>query len=137
MTARRHPLRERYSPTLGEWTLRIANRQLIVTHRLGTQASRTPTDQAAGPGSVRPISNAMPIGIGLSRDSRTPIEGRGWPYADAYMEYQEATENITRNGTIVAHPRTANPIENPYLKIRDRAAAKLAGMKYIKADFLW
>jgi hypothetical protein len=58
-------------------------------------------------------------------------------YADAFLEYQEATENITRNGTIVAHPRTANPIENPYLAIRDRAAAKLAGMRKIKADFLW
>jgi len=58
-------------------------------------------------------------------------------YADAYLEYQEASRNITENGIIVSHPRTANPIENPYLAIRDRALAKLAKMKRVKADFLW
>jgi phage terminase small subunit len=58
-------------------------------------------------------------------------------YADAFLEYREATQNIQEHGVIVQHPRTANPIENPYLAIRDRAAAKLAAMRKIKADFLW
>jgi phage terminase small subunit len=58
-------------------------------------------------------------------------------YADAFLEYREATANIEEHGVIVQHPRTANPIENPYLSIRDRAAAKLARMTRIKADSLW
>ena len=58
-------------------------------------------------------------------------------YADAYLEYREATRNIEEHGIIVAHPRTANPIENPYLVIRDRAAKKLADMRGVKADWLW
>ena len=35
------------------------------------------------------------------------------------------------------HPRTANPIENPYLKIRDRALAKLRSLRGIRAEWLW
>jgi len=58
-------------------------------------------------------------------------------YADAFLEYREASENIAEHGIIVQHPRTANPIENPYLAIRDRAAKKLDGMRRVKADFLW
>src|SRR5690606_27894848 len=58
-------------------------------------------------------------------------------YADAFMSYREAMENIDRNGTIVAHPRTAAPIENPYLKVRDAAARVIRGMKGIKTGDLW
>jgi hypothetical protein len=38
---------------------------------------------------------------------------------------------------IVTHPRNGNPIENPYLAIRDRAARKLEALKRVPADFLW
>jgi phage terminase small subunit len=62
---------------------------------------------------------------------------RATMYADALLEYREATDNIKEHGVIVSHPRTANPIENPYLIIRDRAASKLAKMRNLKADFLW
>ena len=58
-------------------------------------------------------------------------------YADWYLEYQEACANIREHGIIVSHPRTANPIVNPYVQIRDNAAKKLAAMRRIKADFLW
>lgn len=58
-------------------------------------------------------------------------------YADAFCEYREASENIDRNGVIVQHPRTANPIDNPYLKIRDGALKKLQGMRNVPAAFLW
>ena len=44
-------------------------------------------------------------------------------YANAYCEYREAQENIAKNGTICSNPRTGAPIENPYLKVRDRAEA--------------
>lgn len=58
-------------------------------------------------------------------------------YADAYLEYREATKNINDQGAMVLHPRTQNPIENPYLKIRDRALVKLRKMRGVKADWLW
>jgi hypothetical protein len=58
-------------------------------------------------------------------------------YADAYLEYQEASENIERNGLIVQHPRTTNPIDNPYAAVRDRALKKLQGMRGVKSEGLW
>lgn len=45
--------------------------------------------------------------------------------ADAYADYAAAQANIDEHGTIVFHPRTGAPIENPYLAIRSRAAALL------------
>jgi phage terminase small subunit len=58
-------------------------------------------------------------------------------YADAYLEYTTATENIDQYGMVVNHPRTGNPIENPYLDLRDKALKKLLGFKGIKAECLW
>jgi phage terminase small subunit len=69
--------------------------------------------------------------------SRGESKDRATFYTDAFLEYREASQNIQDNGIIVQHPRTANPIENPYLAIRDRAAKKLDGMRKVKADFLW
>jgi hypothetical protein len=60
------------------------------------------------------------------------------PEPDRTSKHQrEASANITQYGIVVQHPRTGNPIENPYLVIRDRAAKKLLAMRKIKADFLW
>jgi hypothetical protein len=42
-------------------------------------------------------------------------------YAGCLVSYLEASENLERNGSIVAHPRTGSPIENPYLKVRSLA----------------
>ena len=58
-------------------------------------------------------------------------------YADVFLEYREASANIREHGAMVLHPRTANPIENPYLTIRDRALAQLRRMRGVKADWLW
>ena len=58
-------------------------------------------------------------------------------YADAFLEYREASQNIATQGAMVLHPRTANPIENPYLKIRDRAFVKLRSMARVDAGWLW
>lgn len=49
-------------------------------------------------------------------------------YADSLLEYREASANIDEHGVIVQHPRTLNPIENPYMAIRDRALRKLWAM---------
>jgi phage terminase small subunit len=58
-------------------------------------------------------------------------------YADAFAEYREATENIVRNGSLVADPRTGVPIPNPYGPIRDRALRKLQTMRSVPAAWLW
>lgn len=58
-------------------------------------------------------------------------------YADAYLEYVEATKNIEENGLIVQHPRTMNPIDNPYMAVRDRALKKLQGMQNVDSTGLW
>lgn len=70
------------------------------------------------------------VARGVSRD-------RASQYADAFLEYIEASNNILIQGAMVLHPRTANPIENPYLRIRDRALVKLRSLRGIKADWLW
>jgi phage terminase small subunit len=57
-------------------------------------------------------------------------------YVDALLDYREAQANIDQNGALVAHPRTGTPMDNPYLKIRDRAGATLRGIR-VKADELW
>jgi phage terminase small subunit len=62
---------------------------------------------------------------------------RATMYADAFMEYQEASENIAKNGVIVAHPRTGAPMQNPYVRIRDGALKKLSGMRDVPAAYLW
>ena len=57
-------------------------------------------------------------------------------YADAFLEYQAAQGNIAEHGSIVFHPRTGAPIENPYIAIRDRVRAVLMKSK-LRADPLW
>lgn len=57
-------------------------------------------------------------------------------YADAFSEYVEAQRNIDANGVIVFHPRTGSPIDNPFIRARDVAAAKMLRIK-LRADRLW
>jgi phage terminase small subunit len=57
-------------------------------------------------------------------------------YADAYLEYAKAQANIDEHGPVVFHPRTGAPIDNPYLKIRNGAAAALQKLP-LKSDRLW
>lgn len=57
-------------------------------------------------------------------------------YANLYIDYMTAQANIDKNGSMVMHPKTGEPIENPYLKIRDKAFVHLQKMR-IKADPLW
>ena len=57
-------------------------------------------------------------------------------YADLFLEYAEASDNIERHGVIVQHPRTMNPIENPYLSRRDKSRAELLRLR-VSADWLW
>lgn len=58
-------------------------------------------------------------------------------YADAFCEYQAAQKNIDDHGAIVFHPRTGSPIENPYIRVRDKASLVVLKLKMIKAGDLW
>jgi len=39
-------------------------------------------------------------------------------FVSAFLSYLEAERNIKEKGSVVAHPRTGAPIDNPYLKVR-------------------
>ena len=59
-------------------------------------------------------------------------------YTSQFLTYCEAADNIARNGAIVAHPRTAAPMDNPYLRVRTEAMAamqKIARLR--KLNLLW
>lgn len=58
-------------------------------------------------------------------------------YARLFVEYMEADRNIQQNGTIVAHPRTGTPIENPYYKIRAAVGKGIRTFPRLKTDALW
>ena len=59
-------------------------------------------------------------------------------YADQFAQYRAASANLEEHGAIVMHPRTANPIENPFLKVRDSALRALQNMRGIKGvEVLW
>lgn len=59
-------------------------------------------------------------------------------YVSCYLSYLEAQENIERNGTIVAHPRTGAPLENPYLKVRSAAMKDMRRCSGLKGQAeLW
>jgi phage terminase small subunit len=59
-------------------------------------------------------------------------------YADCFMDYQEAAANIAKNGTVVAHPRTGSPIENPYCKVMALAMSQLQKLVRLKnVGALW
>ena len=57
-------------------------------------------------------------------------------YADAFLTYKEANDNIQKNGAICAHPKTGAPIDNPYLRVRQQMQSVLAKIK-LKTDGLW
>lgn len=57
-------------------------------------------------------------------------------FASFFLDFQEAEINIREHGTIVAHPRTAAPIDNPYLRIKQVSAAAMRKFK-LKSGELW
>ncbi len=60
-------------------------------------------------------------------------------YVDTFLEYRKAMDNITANGAVCQCPRTGSPIDNPYLKVRDRAQKTLVDLsRRVKhADAFW
>ena len=59
-------------------------------------------------------------------------------YSHQAVAYVEASVSILNLGTITAHPRTAAPMENPYLKVRASSLATMNKIKRLKRlDSLW
>lgn len=59
-------------------------------------------------------------------------------YADCFLDYQEAITNIREQGSIVIHPRTGAPIDNPYLKVKAQAMAGILKLRRVKkTETLW
>ncbi len=60
-------------------------------------------------------------------------------YADAFSEYRAAMANIREHGSVVLHPRTGAPCDNPFLKVRDNArkACLELGRRLREVDALW
>jgi len=59
-------------------------------------------------------------------------------YADCFLDYAEAQRNIAEHGNIVSHPRTGQPIENPYIKVKTNAMNQLRKINALrKVAALW
>lgn len=60
-------------------------------------------------------------------------------YASAFVQFWEAEVNIRKNGCVCAHPRTGQPMDNPYLKVRAHAEKSLLSMRQarLKTDAIW
>lgn len=59
-------------------------------------------------------------------------------YAHQFMTYCEAAMSIMKNGTICAHPRTGQPMENPYVKVRTGAMnAMQKSSRLLNLNPLW
>jgi hypothetical protein len=56
-------------------------------------------------------------------------------YRDALFLYNEASENLTKFGAVTAHPKTGQPMVNPYLEIRDRCGRTITS--FHKANPGW
>ena len=57
-------------------------------------------------------------------------------YVDALIDYLEAQANVDERGTVVPHPKSGAPIDNPYLRVRSNAARTIREIG-LRADPLW
>jgi len=74
----------------------------------------------------------------LRRDNPKAPEQSLRLYADAFLRYRSAAANVDQFGAVCAHPRTGQPMENPYLRIQHAAAKALESIKIrLRTDALW
>lgn len=50
-------------------------------------------------------------------------------YLDNLALYSKAKENVQKNGAITLHPRTGEPINNPYLRVMKSAEKAILGSR--------
>ena len=72
----------------------------------------------------------------LKQDNPTAVLSTMIAYRNLFVEYITAQRNIAANGSMVAHPKTGEPITNPYVKIRDGAHDRMVKIR-LKTDRLW
>ena len=84
------------------------------------------------------ITQKTALGI-LEEDNPNMRQSALIIYVDAFLDYAEAESNISKNGAIVAHPRTGTPIDNPYLRVRCQAVKVIQGkaFAFLKSERLW
>ena len=70
----------------------------------------------------------------LSKDNPRAKKIDIYIVSNAIVTYHAASKNIKENGSIVMHPRTGSPIENPYIKIQSQQSTILYKYKHIKSD---
>jgi phage terminase small subunit len=73
----------------------------------------------------------------LKQDNPREQEMRLAMFADLYVEYRKAVANIAEHGSIVSHPRTNEPITNPFLAVRDKAMATLLKLRMKTPAEMW
>lgn len=68
---------------------------------------------------------------------RAPV-GELEQYAHQLVSYFEASVSVLVLGAVVAHPRTAAPMENPHLKVRTAALSAMQKLRRVKrTDIAW
>ena len=73
----------------------------------------------------------------LQRDNPRARQAVVSLYADAFLTYQEATADLAQYGAIVQHPRTGQPMPNPYPSLQAAARTVLQKLAIYKTDALW
>jgi len=119
--------------------------------KVTTKAAPKRRESGAGAGGAKaaaqPAAESGEVSAAMRADRAEALRvlaGNGVPedlaslYADAWAEFVEAVANVERNGAVCAHPRTGAPIENPYLRVRDRAFERLLKLRRkVDARGLW
>lgn len=68
---------------------------------------------------------------------RAPV-GEVEQYAHQMLSYYEAAVSVLVLGAVVAHPRTAAPMENPHLKVRTASLSAMGKLRRVKrTDIAW
>lgn len=59
-------------------------------------------------------------------------------YADAWILYQEAAGKVKAHGSVIQHPRTGQPMANPFCAVMAMQAKTMKSLPRVcKTDSLW
>lgn len=73
----------------------------------------------------------------VAENPKAPV-GDVEQYAHQMLSYFEASVSVLVLGAVVAHPRTAAPMENPHLKVRTASLSAMQKLRRIKrTDIAW
>lgn len=73
----------------------------------------------------------------VAENPKAPV-GDVEQYSHQLLSYFEASVSVLVLGAVVAHPRTAAPMENPHLKVRSASLGAMQKLRRIKrTDIAW